>query len=209
MNKGLFITFEGIDGCGKSTQLNLLYEYLRGKGYDVKLTREPGGSSIGEKIREILLDKSNSDMTDVTEALLYAASRDQHVSTVIKPALEEGKIVLCDRFIDSSEAYQGFGRGLGSEYIHEINGKVMNNLPDITFYFKLSPEEAAKRIAKSRLDTDRLEEAGRTFFERTNEGFNFIAERDRERIITLNAQDSIDSIHERIVRIVLERIPDR
>ena len=149
MNKGLFITFEGIDGCGKSTQLNLLYEYLRGKGYDVKLTREPGGSSIGEKIREILLDKSNSDMTDVTEALLYAASRDQHVSTVIKPALEEGKIVLCDRFIDSSEAYQGFGRGLGSEYIHEINGKVMNNLPDITFYFKLSPEEAAKRIAKA------------------------------------------------------------
>ena len=104
MGRSLFISFEGIDGCGKSTQIRLLNEYLKGKGYDVLLTREPGGSVISEKIRAMLLDKANSDMTDVTEALLYAAARDQLVNTVIIPALEEGKIVLCDRFVDSSEA---------------------------------------------------------------------------------------------------------
>ncbi len=202
MGRSLFISFEGIDGCGKSTQIRLLNEYLKGKGYDVLLTREPGGSVISEKIREMLLDKANSDMTDVTEALLYAAARDQLVNTVIIPALEKGKIVLCDRFVDSSEAYQGFGRRLGSEYILDINRRILDHLPDITFYFKLTPEEAQRRIANMKRDTDRLEEAGISFFERTNEGFNTIAERDSERIVTLNAGDTIENIHKKITDIV-------
>ena len=199
MAKSLFISFEGIDGCGKSTQIRLLHDYLTQKGLEVLLTREPGGSEISEKIREILLDKKNSDMTDRTEALLYAAARDQLVNTVIIPALQEGKIVLCDRFVDSSEAYQGFGRGLGSDYVCGINSGIMDNLPDITFYFRLSPEEAQRRIARMKRDTDRLEEAGQTFFERTNDGFNRIAERDAGRIVTLNAGDTIENIHKSIV----------
>jgi dTMP kinase len=202
MAKSLFISFEGIDGCGKSTQIRLLHDYLTGKGLEVLLTREPGGSDISEKIREILLDKKNSDMTDRTEALLYAAARDQLVNTVIIPALQEGKIVLCDRFVDSSEAYQGFGRGLGSDYVRGINSGIMDHLPDITFYFRLSPEEAQRRIARMKRDTDRLEEAGQTFFKRTNDGFNRIAERDAGRIITLNAGDTIENIHKSIVETV-------
>ena len=113
MDKGLFITLEGPDGSGKSTQIEYLREYFHGKGIETVLTREPGGTEIGEKLRDIILDKGNCEMCDMTEALLYAASRAQHVNQLIKPALEAGKVVVCDRFIDSSIAYQGYGRKLG------------------------------------------------------------------------------------------------
>jgi len=121
VNKGLFITIEGPDGAGKSTQIIFIKKFLEEKGYEVLLTREPGGTVIGEKIRGLLLDKSHQEMSDITEALLYAASRAQHVAELIIPALSEGKIVLCDRFVDSSIVYQGKGRGLGLESITNIN----------------------------------------------------------------------------------------
>jgi len=133
MKKGYFISFEGGDGAGKSTQINKLKEYCEKQGYDVVLTREPGGTDIGEKIRQIILDPENSKMADMTEAFLYAASRAQHVEEVIKPAIEAGRIVICDRFVDSSIAYQGYGRGLG-ECVGIINEYAVNTyMPYVTF----------------------------------------------------------------------------
>ena len=146
MKKGLFITIEGPDGSGKSTQIEKLRVYLEKKGYKAILTREPGGTEISEKIRNIILDKNNKEMNNMTEALLYAASRAQHVAEVIKPALEMGETVICDRFIDSSIAYQGYGRGIG-EPVRVINEyAVAGCMPDITFLLKLDP-----RIGKGRI----------------------------------------------------------
>ena len=140
MNKGCFITFEGIDGSGKSTQISLLEKKLRDAGYDVLLTREPGGTGIGEKIRSIILDPSNEEMDQMTEAYLYASSRAQLVRQVIVPAVNEGRIVICDRFIDSSIAYQAYGRQMG-ETIELLNSFAVGEcLPDITFLLRIEPE---------------------------------------------------------------------
>ena len=139
--KGTFITIEGTDGTGKSTQIALLAEFLRQKGLPVVLTREPGGTPIGEKIRQILLDVENGDMTPSTEALLYAASRAQHVSQTIRPALEAGAVVICDRFYDSSVVYQAYGRGLGEAMVQSINQWALDGLePDCTLLFTLPPK---------------------------------------------------------------------
>ncbi|MBO8433846.1 MAG: dTMP kinase, partial [Tyzzerella sp.] len=136
--KGLFITIEGTDGAGKSTQIELLKKYLEDRGKDVLVTREPGGTPISEKIRDIILDRENSEMSSITEALLYASSRAQHVSEKIKPALAEGKIVICDRFVDSSIAYQSVARGLSTKLIEDINKYAVDGLtPDITLYLSL------------------------------------------------------------------------
>ena len=138
---GIFISFEGCEGAGKSTQATLLYEHLKKSGKKVLHLREPGGTVIGEEIRNIILDKDNINMLANTEALLYAASRAQIIGEIIKPHLEEGYIIVCDRFIDSSYAYQGYGRGLGLETVREINSYAINNImPNITFYIKLDPE---------------------------------------------------------------------
>ena len=147
MNRGFFITFEGGDGSGKSTQISILKESLIEKGYDVILTREPGGTDISEKIRELILDPENGEMEDITEAYLYAAARAQLVRQLIKPALEEGKVVICDRFVDSSIAYQGFGRGLG-DAVGVINTYAVDDcMPDLTILLKLDPERGSSRIA--------------------------------------------------------------
>ena len=155
MERGLFISFEGPDGSGKSTQIEYLKEYFLEREIACVFTREPGGTHIGEEIREIILDKQNNDMTDLTEAFLYAASRSQHVEQVIQPALEAGKVVVCDRFVDSSIAYQGYARGLG-DLVEEINRYATGNLlPDITFFIDVDPKVGKRRISSD--ERDRLE----------------------------------------------------
>lgn len=155
MKKGLFITFEGPDGSGKTTQIELLKSYIEEIGYDAVLTREPGGTPIGEKIREIILDKNHTEMDFMTEALLYAASRAQHVGQVILPNLEKGRTVICDRFVDSSIVYQGFGRNLGDS-VRIINEFAVGGCtPDVTFLMKVDPSVGKKRIKTE--EQDRLE----------------------------------------------------
>lgn len=169
MKNGLFISIEGPDGSGKSTQIEVLRKYFEKQGIDVLLTREPGGTPISEKIREIILDKNNMEMDDMTEALLYAASRAQHVAEVIKPALAAGKIVICDRFIDSSIAYQGYGRELG-DCVRVINEYAVRGcIPDMTFLMKMDPKVGKERISES--EQDRLEQEKLDFHRRVFDGY--------------------------------------
>ena len=194
MNKGLFITLEGGDGCGKTTQGKLIYEYLIGQGLEVVRIREPGGTEIGEKIRDIILDKDNFEMNNITEIMLYAAARAQIVSEIIKPSLEQGKIVLCDRFIDSSYAYQGYGRGIDLDTITAINKAAMDDIyPDITLFFDLNPKKAIERRVAER-EVDRLEMENASFHQRVYEGYCNIAKREPERFFKINAENSIDDV---------------
>ena len=148
MSKGLFITFEGGDGCGKTTQINLLDEYLRSKGYKTLLTREPGSKGLGVKLREILLNY-DGDVSPVCESFLFLADRAQHVDCIIKPALEEGTIVLCDRHTDSTVAYQGYGRGLDLAQIHRLNNIATSGLkPDLTIVLDVDVETSQKRVPR-------------------------------------------------------------
>jgi len=193
MRKGLFISLEGSDGSGKSTQLKLLQSYLEQKGYDPVITREPGGTAISEKIREILLDKKNSDMDDRAEALLYAAARAQLVFEVIKPALLSGRIVLCDRFIDSGIVYQGYGRKLG-EQVGEINAfAIADCMPDKTFLFRLNPEIGKARIKNK--NKDRLECEHQEFYNEVMRGYAELEIKYPDRIIGIDASLSINEIH--------------
>lgn len=185
--RGLFISFEGVDGCGKSTQMRFLANYLEERGYDILLTREPGGCPISEKIREILLDVEHGEMSDNAEALLYAAARAQHVAEVIRPAIDRGRIVLCDRFIDSSLAYQGLGRGFGIDTILEINEFAINGvMPDKTFFLDFPPHLAFRRMNEKRVH-DRLEKQDEEFFIKLYNGFVSMAARWPERIIRIDA----------------------
>jgi len=169
--KGLFIAFEGPDGCGKSTQIRFLNEYLIGLGLDVVCTREPGGSPIAEKIREVILDCANTGMAPLTEALLYAAARAEHVRQIIAPALQAGKIVLCDRFVDSSIAYQGYGRGLGAKTVWRINEPAVDgHMPDATVFMNVPPERAFARMNESK-QYDRLESEDISFHKRVYEAY--------------------------------------
>lgn len=188
MKKGLFITFEGVDGCGKSTQMRFLSEYLMEEcALTPVLTREPGGCNISEKIRDLVLDIENKEMGDRTEALLYAAARAQHVEEVIAPAIREEKIVLCDRFIDSSLAYQGVGRDLGIEAIMNINRFAMGSImPDQTFFLDFPPQLAFERMSKKRVH-DRLETQEEEFYIMLYNGFVELAKRYPERIIRIDA----------------------
>lgn len=186
MKSGLFFTFEGMDGCGKSTQIEFLTEFLEEQGLPYVFTREPGGCPISEKIRDILLDVKNGDMSEYTEALLYAAARAQHIDQTILPALEAGKIVLCDRYIDSSLAYQGMGRGIGMEIVLKMNQYALDRcMPDMTFFFDVKPEDAKYRRRK-REEEDRLEQEGTNFHERVYQGFLQAAERFPERILKVD-----------------------
>lgn len=194
MKNGLFITFEGIDGAGKSTQIQIVKKLLEDKGYEVVLTREPGGTDISEKIREIILDNDNDEMSFVTEALLYAASRAQHVYQVIKPQLKQGKIVICDRYIHSSIAYQGYARGLGAEKVMSINSHAIDGLlPDISFFILLPSEKAMERLKKSEKHLDRLEVEKIDFFKKVEQGYEKMA-KEYENIIVIDASKSVDKI---------------
>ena len=196
MKNGLFISIEGPDGSGKSTQIEVLRKYFEKQGIDVLLTREPGGTPISEKIREIILDKNNMEMDDMTEALLYAASRAQHVAEVIKPALAAGKIVICDRFIDSSIAYQGYGRELG-DCVRVINEYAVRGcIPDMTFLMKMDPKVGKERISES--EQDRLEQEKLDFHRRVFDGYIEMEER-FDRIIGIDAERSIDEISADII----------
>ena len=197
--KGIFITFEGIDGCGKSTQCELLKEFLTGSGKEFIFVREPGGTVIGERIREILLDKKNSQMTARTELLLFEAARAQITDEVIKPALEEGKIVICDRFFDSSSAYQGMARGMGMDFVSGLNMAATGGLkPDITFFFDISAEEALERRGKRGEASDRIELAGLKFQEDVRQGYLELAKNSGGRIVTIDAKLGIDEIFEQV-----------
>ena len=192
--KGLFITFEGIDGSGKSTQIDLATHYLTEKGYRVYLTREPGGCPISEKIREVLLDPENKGMDPITEALLYAAARAQLIDSVLVEKKNEGYVILCDRYLDSSIAYQAFGRDLGIEFVKAVNRAADKMVPDMTLYFKLSQEQCDERINRQLRDRDRLERESVEFFQRVIAGFDHIAKTEPDRVKTIKADDSIERI---------------
>lgn len=197
--KGLFITFEGADGCGKSTQLRFLAEYLEGLGASVVQTREPGGCPVAERIRDILLDRS-SQMDAVTEALLYAAARAAHVRQVIRPALENGRIVLCDRFIHSSLAYQGYGRRLGPELVMQINAAAMDGcMPDLTVFINIPPERAFMRMNEHKVH-DRLECEDMAFHQRVYDGFTELSK--GPNIISIDAHGTKQETH----KIILEKL---
>jgi len=198
VNKGLFITIEGPDGAGKSTQIPFIKRFLEGKGYKVLLTREPGGTVIGEKIRGILLDKNHQEMSDITEALLYSASRAQHVTEVIMPALNEGIVVLCDRFVDSSIVYQGKGRGLGLESIKNINDFATCGLtPDLTILLDIDPEIGLKRV-KATKEVDRLEQEKLDFHRKVYEGYKELVNMYPERIKVITANQPIEEVNKDI-----------
>lgn len=200
--KGLFISIEGPDGSGKSTQIKLLRDYLQNKGYDIVLTREPGGTQISEKIRNIILDKENKSMHSRTEALLYAASRAQHVEEIIKPALKENKIVICDRFVDSSLIYQGIGRGLGIENIYDLNLFAMQDvIPDLTLLFDIDMCRAKKR-KENRGNLDRLESEKGTFHKDVFNGYKKLKDLYPKRIKTVRANGSIKQVQEEIINII-------
>ena len=181
LKRGLMISFEGIDGCGKSTQIAYAAEYLRGLGYDVLVTREPGGCRISEKIRNVILDVDSAGMNVYSEALLYAASRAQLVDEILLPALDAGKIVLCDRFVDSSAAYQGAGRGIGMETILQFNRYAIEHcMPQATFFFDFTPEAARMRMS-NRGEVDRMEAESMEFFDKVYNGYCALCEQFPER----------------------------
>lgn len=194
MAKGLFITVEGIDGCGKSTQAGLIAAALEAAGHDVLRMREPGGAKISEKIREILLDPANGEMGDVCELLLYEAARAQLVHEVITPALAAGRTVVCDRFYDSTTAYQAFADGLDPEIVAEANTIAVDGYhPDLTFVFDVPVEEASRRRS-GRAAEDRLELKGLAFQEKVAAGFRAIAAEDPARVKLVDAARSIEAI---------------
>ncbi len=205
MHRGKFITFEGCDGCGKSTQLQLFSEYLTKENIPHIFTREPGGGKISEQIREILLGGKNSEMTDECEALLFAAARTQHLADRVEPALKEGKLVICDRYVDSSLAYQAYARGLGVEFVTKINSFALDNyLPDLTIFIDLSPAEAFAR-KKGADENDRMELAGMAFHERVYAGYKKIAEENPERVACVDGRKSPQGIFEEILQVLKAR----
>lgn len=196
---GLFITMEGTDGAGKTTQIKMLEKYLTDKGFQVVCTREPGGNKISEKIRDIIIDVNNNEITDMTETLLYAAARAQIVKEVIEPALKEGAVVICDRFVDSSVVYQGIARGLGEKVVKNINRYATDGLePDLTFFIKLKPEDGIARKEKQ-AELDRIESEEFYFHKRVYDGYMRISKRNKNRIKTINGLKSIEEIHADIV----------
>ena len=204
--RGKFVTFEGCDGCGKSTQLKMLSEYLTKENIPHVFTREPGGSKIAEAIREILLNGKNAEMTDECEALLYAAARTQHLHDRVEPALAQGTLVICDRYVDSSLAYQAYARGLGTEFVEKINAFAIENYsPDVTIFIDLTPEAAFQRKHGAD-ENDRLEQAGMEFHQRVYAGYKQLAKDYPERIVCVDGTQSPDGVFADVLKILKERI---
>jgi len=204
MTKGIFITMEGPEGAGKTTILEMLYKHYKEKGIKIVKTREPGGIRIAEKIREIILNPDHTEMDGRTEALLYAAARRQHLVEKVIPALEEGSIVLSDRFIDSSLAYQGYARGIGIDEIWKINEFAIGGvMPDLTLYFDLDPETGLARINKStdreinRLDLEQLD-----FHKRVQEGYYKVMEKFPDRLHKLEASQEVENVFEQALHAI-------
>lgn len=205
--KGLFITFEGGEGCGKTSLIKILKTRLEEKNISIHVTREPGGSVIAEQIRNIILDKSNTAMDSKTEALLYAASRRQHLAEIVLPLLENGTIVISDRYLDSSLAYQGYARGLGIDEVYAINKFAIDQtMPDMTFFLDLKPEEGLKRIAEHRSDeVNRLDLEKLSFHQKVYEGYKLLAKKYPERIITIDASQTLETEADEVEKIILDR----
>ena len=211
MEKGLFITFEGPEGAGKTTIIDMLLEKLESEGYPIMKTREPGGIDIAEQIRSVILNKNNTAMDGRTEALLYAAARRQHLVEKVLPAIEQGVIVLCDRFIDSSLAYQGYARGIGMDEVYAINTFAIDNrMPDATLYFDIDPEVGMRRINEhkgrevNRLDLENLE-----FHRKVREGYKLLSRRYSNRIIEIDASQTLENVYisaESKVRAIIQHI---
>lgn len=200
-NRGKFITFEGIEGSGKSTQVKLLVEYLKGQGIEYIQTREPGGTPIAEAIRQLLLDPKNKEMLAETEVLLYSASRAQHTGELILPALKGGKVVICDRYYDSSFAYQGAARELDMGMIEELTKVATFGLvPDLTILLDLEAKKGLSRISER--EQDRLEMEGLEFHNKVREQFLFIAKKNASRYLVIDALLPINEIHQRIKKAV-------
>lgn len=199
---GVFITVEGSDGAGKTTQIEKLKYYLSNKGYDIILCREPGGTRISEEIRKVILNKDFTEMGYMTELLLYASARAQLVEQVIRPALREDKIVICDRFVDSSAVYQGVARDLGVDLVYEVNQYAIGDtIPDLTILLDISGSMGIRRKKKQgELDRMELEEAA--FHEKVSDGYRMLAQKFPERIKRIDATKSIDEIHDEILKIV-------
>ena len=203
--KGTFITFEGCEGVGKSRQIKMLEEYLLKNDINYYLTREPGGTNLSEKIRSVILDKNNSEMTDECEALLYAAARVQLLKQVIKPKLDQGQLVLCDRYVDSSLAYQGYARGLGVEFIEKINDFAIKNFtPNYTVFLNLPPEQAFLR--KGGVDIgDRVELSGMEFHKKVYQGYLDLAKKYPQRFIVIDASGEKEQTHSKIISALKEK----
>lgn len=204
----LFITFEGGEGSGKTTALKKINQMLLDRGYQTVLTREPGGTPISEQIREVILNKANTDMDPRTEALLYAASRRQHLVQKIWPALREGKIVLCDRFLDSSLAYQGVARGLGiDEVLHVNEYATEGQYPDLTFFFDLDPEEGLKRIAaNSGREVNRLDLEKLSFHEKVRSAFLDLSQKFKDRYVVIDASKSPEEVADAVFAAIQEKL---
>jgi dTMP kinase len=202
--KGFFVTFEGIEGSGKTTQINLFANFLEKNNYDYLITREPGGTFIGDQIRAILLNPKNIKMDPITEIFLYTASRVQHLAELIKPALAAGKIVVCDRFIDSTLAYQGYGRGISINFIEELNRLILDGVePDLTFLLDIPPEIGVPRARMVKNDScslngDRIERENMDFHQRVRMGYLRIAAENPERIKIINGNRPADEINKLI-----------
>ncbi|WML58246.1 dTMP kinase [Neobacillus sp. PS2-9] len=204
MNSGIFITFEGPDGAGKTTILSMVATHFK----EAMVTREPGGIDIAEQIRQVILNKENTAMDPRTEALLYSAARRQHLIEKVKPALEEEKMVLCDRFVDSSLAYQGYARGLGIDEVWSINQFAIEDLmPQLTIYFDIEPELGLKRINKNkereinRLDLENLE-----FHQKVRDGYYLLMERFPDRIVRIDASGTVEEVYEQTVKMINEKL---
>lgn len=219
--RGTFITFEGLDGTGKSTQMRKLGEVLRAAGHKVVETREPGGTAAGEKIRRVLLDSKTEGLSPLAEMAMMFASRAQHIAEVIQPALEHGQIVLCDRFTDSTEAYQGSGRKLGSEVVLKLHRILCGDLqPDLTILLESDPArslgrarrrnrraaEHAKKSSAKHDDENRFEQQSRAFFGRVREGYLAIAAREPQRVASVDASGSPAQTHRRIAELVGKKL---
>lgn len=208
---GFFVTFEGIEGCGKSTQINLLEKVLAEKNIPFSLTREPGGTKIGTKIRSILLDTDNRDIRPACELLLYAADRAQHVESVIRPALSEGKVLICDRYFDATTAYQGNARGLDRELIISLNHIASSGLtPDLTFLIDCPVEIGLTRAIRRSEDEApgemRFEKEAISFHHKVREGYLEIAGKNPERVKIINGNRPVGEVHEEIAGIFMEAI---
>lgn len=203
---GKFITFEGTDGAGKTTILNMVLDYLKEEMGDKLVTsREPGGNPIAESIREVILDRKNVDMDKRTEALLYAAARRQNIEQTVKPAIADNKLVICDRYLDSSIAYQGGGREIGEDTINEMNQFATEGfLPDLTIYFNLPVEEGLKRIAKNRAEeeVDRLDVETIDFHNRVHAAYQRLEKDNPKRIKSVDATQSIDAVYQNVLEIL-------
>jgi len=207
--KGRCITVEGPDGSGKTTQLQLLVRSLTEKGYEVVVTREPGGTKVGNSIREVLLSPEHDEMTPRVEMMLYAASRAQNVDQVIRPALNRGAIVVCDRFVDASIAYQGYGLQYDLTQVLSLNEWATAGIkPDLTFLFDLTPDQASRRM-KDRGQLDRIESRDESFHQRVYDGFQKLLEQHSERMVRIDASATIEMIQDEVLDITLERLNER